>query len=142
MRRSERRLEKVVSWVAYFAVFVVAHAVGDFVLQTDHQAAFKHDGLGSDPVRRRALFGHVATYSLAVIAACLWIASQRPAWLTALAGALIVLEHLIQDDGRLLAAYCRRVKHLDIVNSPGVGIWVDQSFHVLAVFGAALLLTA
>lgn len=129
------------SWVAYFLVFVVAHAVGDFVFQTDHQAAFKHNGLGRDPVRRRALFGHLATYSIAVIAACLWIAGHRPVWLTALAGALIALEHLVQDDGRLLAAYCLRVKGLDIIKSPGVGVWVDQSFHILALFGAALLLT-
>ena len=92
-------------------------------------------------MRRRALFGHVGTYSIAVIAACLWIAGHRPVWLTALAGALIALEHLVQDDGRLLAAYCLRVKGLDIIKSPGVGVWVDQSFHILALFGAALLLT-
>jgi hypothetical protein len=129
------------SWVAYFVVLIVAHVVGDYVLQTDFQAAHKHGGLGRDPVARKALFGHVATYALAVIAACVWIASHRPAGLTALAGALIVIEHLIQDDGRLLAAYCLRVKGLDIIKSPGVGIWVDQSFHFLALFGAALLLT-
>ena len=129
-------------WIAYFAVFVVAHLVGDFVLQTDFQAAHKHTGLGRDPVARRALWGHLATYSLPFIGACVWVASTRPAWLTVLTGALILVEHLIQDDGRLLAAYCRRVKGLDIIASPGIGIWVDQSFHVIALFGAALLLTA
>ncbi|MGA2470687.1 MAG: DUF3307 domain-containing protein [Solirubrobacteraceae bacterium] len=128
-------------WVAYFAVFVVAHAVGDFVLQTDQQASHKHNGLGRDPVARKALFGHLATYALPIIGALVWIGGERPVGLTVLVGVLIWLEHLIQDDGRLLAAYCKRVKGLDIVEQPGVGVWVDQSFHVLALFGAALLLT-
>jgi hypothetical protein len=122
-------------------VFVVAHAVGDFVLQTDFQAVHKHNGLTRDRTAQKALFGHVATYSLPFILACIWIAGQRPAGLTVLVAAAIVLEHLVQDDGRLLAAYCRRVKRLDIVTAPGVGVWVDQSFHLLALFGAALLLT-
>jgi hypothetical protein len=130
-----------VSWVAYFAVFLVAHIAGDYILQTDFQAAHKHGGLGRDGVARRALFGHVATYALPIIGACVWIAGARPAGLVALVGAAIVLEHLIQDDGRLLAAYCRRFKGLDIAVSPEIGVWVDQSFHVLALFGAALLLT-
>ncbi len=122
-------------------MLVVAHVVGDFVLQTDQQAAHKHNGLGRDPVARRALFGHLATYALPIAGALVWIGSARPLGLTVLAGVLIWLEHLIQDDGRLLAAYCRRFKGLDIVQAPGVGVWVDQSFHVLALFGAALLLT-
>ena len=129
------------SWVAYFAVFIVAHVVGDYVFQTDFQAAHKHGGLGRDPVARRALFAHVATYSLGIAGACIWVASHRPAGLVVLAGAAIVVEHLIQDDGRLLAAYCRRVKGLDIVAAPAIGVWGDQSFHLVALFGAALLLT-
>jgi hypothetical protein len=129
-------------WTAYFVALVVAHAVGDFLLQTDHQAVHKHDGLGRDPVARRALLTHVATYAIPIAVACLWIGSHAPAGLTALGGALVVLEHLVQDDGRLLSAYCRRVKGLDIRAQPGVGIWVDQSFHLLAIFAVALLFTA
>ena len=98
------------SWVAFFIVFLVAHIVGDYIFQTDFQAAHKHGGLGRDPIARRALFGHVATYAVAIAGACAWIASVRPAGLTVLVGVAVVLEHLIQDDGRLLAAYCRRVK--------------------------------
>jgi hypothetical protein len=122
-------------------VLLVAHISGDYILQTDFQAAHKHGGLGRDPVARRALFGHLATYLLPIIGACVWIASHRPAGLVALVGAAVLLEHLIQDDGRLLAAYCRRFKGLDIAASPAIGVWVDQSFHLLALFGAALLLT-
>ena len=128
-------------WIAYFAVFVVAHIVGDFVLQTDFQATHKHNGLSRDAVARRALLTHLASYSLPIIGACVWIAGTRPVALTALTGALVLLEHLIQDDGRLLIAYCRRVKHFDAEEQPGIFVWVDQSFHVLALFGAALLLT-
>ncbi len=130
------------SWVAYFLVFLVAHIVGDYLFQTDFQAAHKHGGLGRDPVARRALFGHVASYTIAIAGACAWIASERPAGTTVLVGVAVVLEHLIQDDGRLLAAYCRRVKGLDIIASPEIGLWVDQAFHIVALFGAALLLTA
>ena len=36
-------------------VFVISHLVGDFLLQTDFQARYKHGGLGRDPVARRAL---------------------------------------------------------------------------------------
>jgi hypothetical protein len=130
-------------WITYFAALVVAHLVGDFVLQTDFQATHKYGGLGRNPVARRALFTHVATYAVPIAGALAWIATQRaPVRLTALAGALILLEHLIQDDVRLLAAYCRRVKGLDILEHQSVGIWVDQAFHILALFGAALLLTA
>lgn len=129
------------SWVSYFVVLVVAHLAGDFILQTDHQATNKAGGLGRDPVARRALFGHLATYAIPIILASVWIAGRRPAAITILAGALVLLEHLIQDDGRLLASYCRRVKGLDITARPDVAILVDQSFHLLALFGAALLLT-
>lgn len=128
-------------WIAYFTVFVVAHLVGDFALQTDFQAVHKHFGLGRDPVARRALFSHLATYSLPIVGACVWIASVRPAAWTVVVGAIVLVEHLIQDDGRLLIAYCRRVKHFEADEQPGIFVWVDQTFHVLALFGAALLLT-
>jgi hypothetical protein len=130
-----------VSWVAYLLVFVVAHAVGDFVFQTDFQAVNKHDGLTRNSTAQKALFGHLATYSLPFIGAGLWIGGHRPVGLTAIVVVLILLEHLVQDDGRLLVAYCKRVKGLDIIAVPGVGVWVDQSFHLLALFGAGLLLT-
>ena len=45
-----------VSWVSVFAGFLVAHMVGDYLLQTDWQARHKRRGLAGDPVSRRALF--------------------------------------------------------------------------------------
>ena len=53
-------------WFEVFAVFLVSHLVGDYLLQTDWQAVHKHRGLGPDPVSRRALASHVATYTIAM----------------------------------------------------------------------------
>ena len=51
---------------------------------------------------------------------------------------LIAVPHMIQDDGRLLDAYMRRVKGVE-PKPGGLLIAVDQSFHLLALFLVALL---
>lgn len=130
------------SWVAVFDAFVVCHLVGDFLLQTDWQATNKHGGLGGDPVRRRALAAHIATYTLAFVSALVWIGCETELWRAFLAAVLVAVPHLIQDDGRLLDAYMRRIKGPDSVASPGIRVAVDQSFHVLTLFGTALLIVA
>ena len=49
----------------------------------------------------------------------------------------IAIPHMIQDDGRLLSTYVRRVKHTK--PQPGLlMLAVDQSFHVVVLFGLAL----
>jgi hypothetical protein len=131
-----------VSWTAVFCVFVVCHLVGDFLLQTDWQARNKTGGLGGDPTRRRALLAHVATYTLAFVPALVWIGCESEAWRAILAGVVIAVPHLIQDDGRLLDAYMRRVKGPESLTSPGIRVACDQSFHVAALFGTALLVVA
>jgi hypothetical protein len=131
-----------VSWVAVFDVFLVCHLVGDFLFQTDWQATHKDRGLGSDPVRRRALVSHVATYTLAFLPALVWIGLERELWRALLAAVVIAIPHLIQDDGRLLDGYMERVKGRDSVTSPGLRIAVDQSFHVVALLGTALLIAS
>jgi hypothetical protein len=50
----------------------------------------------------------------------------------------IAIPHLIQDDGRLLHAYMKRVKHLDPTGNLSVSIAVDQTFHLLALLVVAL----
>lgn len=128
------------SWVEAFAVFAVCHLVGDFLLQTDWQARNKEGGLGRDPVRRRALFSHVATYTAAFVPALVWIGIETDAaWAVAI-GAVIAIPHLIQDDRRLLDAYIARVK--GGAESSGLRVAVDQSFHALFLFGTALLVVA
>jgi hypothetical protein len=131
-----------VSWVAVFDVFVVCHLVGDFLFQTDWQARHKDGGLGGDPVRRRALVSHVATYMLAFLPALVWIGLETELWRAVAIAVVIAVPHLIQDDRRLLDLWMRRVKGPNSVDSPGLAIAVDQSFHAVALFGTALLVVA
>jgi hypothetical protein len=127
------------AWVEVFAAFVVCHLAGDYLLQTDWQAKHKRGGLGSDPIARRALFSHVATYTLAFVPAFVWIAGEVGAGLLIAAVALVALPHLVQDDGRLLTAYMETVKGGEVPDNLGVAAAVDQSFHFLTLFGIALL---
>ena len=127
------------SWVEIYAVFLVSHAVGDYLLQTDWQAVHKHRGLGPDPVARRALSSHVATYTIAFVPALIWLAGDLSAGAVVAVVAGIAIPHLVQDDGRLLALYVSRVKGCDIAAFPLVGAAVDQTMHIVALFGLALL---
>jgi Protein of unknown function (DUF3307) len=129
------------TWAAVFVVFFVSHQVGDYLLQTDWQATHKRRGLGGDPVARRALFSHTFTYLLAYVPAFIWIASSL-GWTTLVIVAAIALPHVIQDDGRLLLIYLRRVKGMDPVANHTVAAIIDQAFHMVALFGAALLVSA
>lgn len=122
-------------------MLVVCHAAGDFLLQTDWQARNKQAGLGSNPLHRRALFSHVATYTLAFVPGLIWIGLEYDALRAVAIGLVIAVPHLIQDDGRLLDAYMAKVKGL-AQTSPGLRVAVDQSFHLLFLFGTALLVVA
>jgi Protein of unknown function (DUF3307) len=126
-------------WVEIFAVFIVCHLVGDFALQTAWQAHHKFGGLGADPTARRALFSHVGTYTLAFVPAFVWLADETGAALLVALAAILIVTHLVVDDGRLLHAYIRRVKRTEPRNNPIVTVAVDQMFHVVILFGMALL---
>jgi len=125
-------------WVEIFAVFVVSHLVGDYLLQTDWQARNKHGGLTRSGTQRRALSTHIATYTLAFVPALVWLWSSIHAWVFGVA-AVIAVPHFIQDDGSLLAAYARNVKKADIRANLSLAAAMDQSFHILALFLTALL---
>jgi hypothetical protein len=126
-----------VPWVEVFAVLLVSHVVGDFLLQTDWQARHKREGLGSDPERRRALVSHTISYTLCFAPALAWLAGDIGAGGTAALAAGIFLPHLVQDDGRLLSSYVRTVKRTE--PAPGMlMLAVDQSFHLLVLFGLAV----
>jgi hypothetical protein len=129
------------AWVEVFAVFVVSHLVGDYLLQTEWQAIHKRGGLGADPTARRALFMHVSTYTLAFVPALVWLADDIGVAVVGVA-ALIFVPHLVQDDGRLLRAYIAKVKGLEATNNPTVFAAVDQTFHMVTLFAIALLATA
>jgi hypothetical protein len=127
------------AWVEIFAAFFVCHLVGDYLLQTDWQARNKPNGLGRDPLARRALLSHIASYTFAFVPALIWIGDEIGAAEAVGIGALIATPHLIQDDGRLLKAYIRRVKGDTALTERSVAAAVDQSFHILALFLTALL---
>jgi hypothetical protein len=130
------------AWFEVFAVFLVSHLVGDYLLQTDWQAVHKHRGLGPDPVARRALVSHVVTYTIAFVPALIWLAGDLSVGAVVAVAFGIAIPHLVQDDGRLLALYVRRVKGCDIAAFPLVGAAVDQTMHIVALFGLALLATS
>jgi hypothetical protein len=129
------------NWGELFVVFFVSHQLGDFVLQTDWQAMHKRGGLGRNTESQRALLSHVFFYSCAYVPALIWI-SSRLGWNAVVIAAAIALPHLIQDDGRLVQAYARRVKGLDPASGRIVMLLLDQALHMVALFGAALLVRA
>ena len=90
------------SWVEVFAVLVVSHLVGDYLLQTDWQARHKRGGLGADPIARRALVLHVVSYTIAFVPALIWLRHALGIGGVIGVAALVFIPHLIQDDGRLL----------------------------------------
>jgi hypothetical protein len=130
-----------VSWVSVLAGFLVAHMVGDYLLQTDWQARHKRGGLGGDPVARKALICHVTSYTLAFLPAFIWIGSELDVVWAIAAAVLVYVPHLVIDDGRVVALYLRRVKRADGLNL-GLAASVDQSFHVLSLFLAAMVIGA
>lgn len=125
-------------WPAVFLVFLVSHLVGDWILQTDWQATNKSLGLTSDGASRRALASHALVYTLCFIPSLIWLSDTLSAEEALLVAALIGVPHFVQDDGRLIQAYARRIKKLDTAIHPVVLLAVDQGFHVLALFAVAV----
>ena len=126
------------TWVEVFAVFVVCHLVGDYLLQTDWQATHKRGGLGSDPQSRRALASHILTYTLAYVPAFIWLAGDIGAQVVAVV-ALVAVPHWIQDDGRLLTLYLKAIKGPGAAANKTVAAAADQSFHALALLLVSFL---
>jgi hypothetical protein len=126
-----------VTWPEALLALLVSHVVGDVLLQTDQQAQYKPKGLG-DGLGRRALVAHVSTYTLAFAPALAWIARGKGTARALAVGGLVAGSHLMIDDGRLVRAWLRGVKHAHAA-PPGLAIAVDQSFHVLSLAGAALV---
>ena len=123
-------------------MLLLSHLAGDFLLQTDWQAEHKHGGLGANAEARRALFSHLTTYTLTFIPAFIWIADELGTGTALATVGLIFLPHLIQDDGRLIGRYIALVKGPRAAQVPLVLIAVDQTCHLLVLFGTALLVTA
>lgn len=125
-------------WADIFCVLAVSHLVGDFALQTDDQAVNKHGGLARGNRRgRSALLRHGASYTLAFVPAFVWLAGDL-SWSVIAVAAAVTIPHVVQDDGRLLAAYMRRVKGSDPKALPIVALGLDQTMHFAALLLLAL----
>ena len=127
-------------WVELFAVLVVSHLAGDFLLQTEWHALKKHGGLGGDAEARRALFSHVLSYTLAFVPALIWVGDELGAGAAVGTAALVAGPHLIQDDGRVLRRYMLAIKDTDPEAEPSLGVMVDQSLHMVVLLAIALLI--
>jgi Protein of unknown function (DUF3307) len=123
-------------------VFLVSPLVGDFLLQTDWQAAHKYGGLGRDRTSRLALFSHVGVYTLCFVPALIWVGADTGALAAVGLGAVIFLPHLVIDDGRLLHAYMLKVKRCPPPPPAGLTASVDQSLHLVSLWATALLAVA
>ena len=130
------------AWVEIFAVLVVSHAVGDYLLQTDWQALNKRGGLSSDPVAQRALVSHVVSYTAAFVPAAVWLSEEMAPVGVVLFLAGIFFPHLVQDDGRLLGRYIRTVKGEGAAANQAIVTSVDQSLHIVTLFLTALIVHA
>lgn len=130
------------SWAELTIVFWISHLVGDFLLQTDWQAAHKYGGLGRDARPRAALLSHVGIYTLCFVPALIWVAGDIGALAAAGLAAVIFLPHLVIDDGRLLRAYMLRVKRCPDPPPTGLTASVDQSLHLICLWATALLAAA
>ncbi|MEA2219200.1 MAG: hypothetical protein QOJ35_1826 [Solirubrobacteraceae bacterium] len=125
-------------WVEVFSLFVVSHLVGDFALQTDWQAVHKHSGLArGNTVGHAALLHHGASYILAFVPCLIWLASSL-SWAVLAVAAAVVVPHVLQDDGRLLGAYMRRVKGIEPAAIPFVALGLDQTMHIVALLLVAI----
>ena len=120
-----------------FAEFFVSHHIGDYLLQTDFQALNKHEGLGPDTDKRRALVQHGLSYTSAFIPALAAVARRRGLSRAIGVAALITLPHVAIDDGRMLTAYMRRVKGVKGADDPVLTRAVDQSMHMVCLWLAA-----
>jgi hypothetical protein len=135
--RRDSRTPGGLDWPSVFATFLVCHLSGDLLLQTEWQALTKVRGL-DDPEGRRALIAHASTYTLAYVPALAWIGAGRTPARAAGTAALIGLPHILVDDGRFVRGWLREVKHSP-EPAPSLRLMVDQSFHVVCLFGAAMV---
>jgi hypothetical protein len=128
------------TWSSLLLALLVAHVVGDVLLQTDWEAVNKIGGLRARE-SSRALLNHVTKYTVAFVPVLVWIANNRGSARALEIAALVAFPHLLIDDGRLVRIWLERVKG---AQRPALGltIAVDQAFHVLCLLGAALLATA
>ncbi|MGZ4169152.1 MAG: hypothetical protein ACXVSA_20755, partial [Solirubrobacteraceae bacterium] len=87
---------------------------------------------------RRALMSHATTYMLPYLPVLVWIGHDRGLVRAVVVALLIAVPHVLVDDGRFVGVWLRQVKHSPHP-APSLRLMVDQSFHVVCLFGVAVL---
>ncbi len=110
-----------------FAVLIVLHSVGDWLLQTDWMAKGKAKSWSP-------LVVHVAVWTACMIPAAVWLFD--PLWLLWLAGT-----HLVLDGTGFVRWWMTAVKRVPESDLRGPARWlvvvVDQVFHLLTLVPVA-----
>ena len=126
------------TWASVYVALLISHVAGDFLLQTEWQALNKRGGLLGSGESRRALLTHGFSYTCAYIPALIWIGGEHGVAAALGLAALVMVPHVVVDDGWLLRRWMAHVKHS---SNPvdWLSVAVDQSFHVVALLPVALL---
>lgn len=136
-------------FAAVAATLTAAHHVGDFLLQTDHQAARKpcaEDRITecSEAESVAALAGHVASYHAAQVAGLL-VANKalglklRPSRVAA-GVALSAVTHAVIDRRWPVRLWMDNTGSHDFRVKAGGGMHVDQTMHHASLWAAALVI--
>jgi len=131
-------------FVVSFAALMVAHQLGDHVLQTDRQALGK---TGRGPTAVLAMLGHLLSYHVAgaVLVAATFAALDLPLRLAGVAAGLgfSALTHAALDRRRLVRAILHRTgaPRFAEATTPVNGMYAaDQALHQAALLVSALLI--
>lgn len=115
-----------------FEWLFIAHLAGDYLFQTEFQAAHKASGRFFN----KALFSHCATYTLCFVPA-FFVLSLNSWWLV-----LVFASHLFLDRRWPVILWRKCVKRESeehIAHTFGLTIAIDQVFHILILALIAVL---
>jgi len=112
--------------LSQFDVLLLAHLIGDYLLQTEWMAKYKAE-------RWRPLLAHCFVYTLTVtVAAFLFL----PAGLSWWGIGLIFATHVFLDRRGFVAFWYKRVMGVTDDRNKWLMIIVDQTFHLIVLAGA------
>lgn len=130
------------TFAAYALALLFAHHLGDYWIQTHHQAMTKGQ---PGPAGVRACLGHVATYTFttAAFGSAVWVWLELDITLAGFVAGQVVsaVTHYWADRRHTLAGLARRLGKSDFYDNGGAA-HLDQSWHWTWLFIAAVLTTA
>jgi len=117
-----------------FEGLLVAHVIGDWLLQTEWQALNKARHWG-------ALLAHVTVYHIIVLVVLLLVFDLNPALVVVVVAGLALFHALL--DRRDFTNWYMRATRMVVHQDPPLWLRmaVDQSLHVVSLAAAALILT-